>query len=197
MKIERDYVLKRLDEWYVSLIKNRYTPEVFEELKKRISGRLSKKSLEMIMESGGFEMLSVDNTIEDYREFFSFNIENLEKCLNEDIDDYPEEIASVCRESMNRTYKDFIRLVDNLREKSDDIFPGELTDQDLKDIYTKTYEGVNNIVNLMTQSFQSTLIALEKVYKKNEIDIDSYLCSKEYIKALIDETPWFYSIFFE
>ena len=182
MAIEQDYVLKRLDEWYDTLFEIKYTPQVAGELEERISKRLEgTKTLEMAIERNTLSDLS-DKYRNDAKHFFSKNVARY--------GEFPLPGFSELAQSQNK-------VIDNTRIKSDEKFPDELTDEEIKNIYLECMGGLNGLIELVQGSLRNLLVYNQRDHLLRGINKEELTYRNEMTQVLIHEIPFLYQKLFE
>ena len=189
---EQDYVLKRLDEWYFGLIRERYTQEVVDELQTRISQRVGRETLKFLIDRGMLGSFSAENVHESLEGYFSKNIEMLEHLSPSLVDKIPQEMRSTFSKDVESSHGYFRAMIQEVRKKSDEKFPEELTNQDIKEIYLKVGEGVSGITKITQR-----MLYLQKIIAlKDEAPGPNRRYYSEFLDAVIEEAPYLCQIFF-
>lgn|SRR3989344_1528819 len=122
IELEKNYVLKRLDEWYEQNFKLKFTPGLYYQFQQKIQNHLlGSKTLETAVKRDFFSDLQ-KQLFEDSQNFFSRNLRHLERSTHfSDLTHY------------------YINLVENIRRKSDEIFPEDISNSDITTIYYETF----------------------------------------------------------
>ena len=182
MEREADYVLKRLDEWYTHLFEKKYTSEVANELERRINKRLARtKTLEIALERNTFSDLH-NKWIEDSKNFFSRNI---------------VQEGESSRPTHSELAKRHYNIIELARKKSDEEFPNELIDEEIKNIYLDAMDGLKGLIELLQDGMRNFMANNRRSYLMQEIDEGELTYRNEYMQAMMDEIPLFYQKLFE
>ena len=197
MHLERDYVLKRMDEWHSGLLREKYTQEVANELIFRLHESLKgTETLEVIVKQGLSEQFSPDKFCSMTEATLS-QIDLMGSSYESILKEYPEELRESYAEDIKFYHDLFSRIVSEFRKKSDEVFPDELTNEDMKNIYLQVMGGIDGAVHIGKQLLLIANVGIEHNYKKGNMSENSCKYLHDLNNALSEELPFLYGKLFE
>jgi len=198
MEAEKDYALKRLDEWYRSLVDSRYTNTVAAGLKERLEARLEgTETLEIAKSVGMFEQFSPENYKKFVGDYFSQNLWVLEQSPDSLFQSFDEDQIEKYGELVKNMHGYMVRIIASVRKKCDEKFPDDLTDEDMKESYLSVFGGLDNAIEFGKNLIEIPLLQYEELLRSGQIDKSQYNSMKELTEALAKEIPYLYRIFFD
>ncbi|MEK6914744.1 MAG: hypothetical protein AABW83_03780 [Nanoarchaeota archaeon] len=200
MVVERDYVIGKLDEWYNRLFREKYTDKVAEEFQYRVKKKLNPDYIESVSENDNLYFISLDssrNFSEVFYLYFYCNlkaVENSNTLTSEFI--LSKKAKGLDKKVLETDHASFIKLVENLRYKSDKKFPDDITDDDLKEAHIKIFGNLKKASGLFRNIIKKYIKDLGDKYENEEIVYEQYVVLKNYLDAVGDESFWLYETFF-
>jgi len=149
--------------------------------------------LEFLVEQGSFEMLSPENFLNIFEHYFSRNLESTEHSYEALLEELPENLQGVYKEGFTLAGKYFKKILEEFRRKSDEIFPDELTNDDMKKIYLRVIGGVDGQIQLGKQMARIMNSGIEFGYREGIISENIYRMMKEFYNAFSEELPFLYN----
>jgi hypothetical protein len=160
MERSREYVLNRLDRWYADQVKRNYTPEVAQEYRDRVLGSLEhpdslSKVEEILAKQDAFDP---EVMVQYYSSFFSNFWNAAEQSfsgLELDVAAAPEGVRVEYFEPFMKVFQTLTSMVDSVRSLSNDVFPDELSDGQVRDALFKPVGGLEGYCNFSGQAIKA------------------------------------------
>ena len=83
-----------------------------------------------------------------------------------------------------------------MRRKNDEIFPDDLTYDDIKTLYLETIGGIEGSIKLTQKVSELMIFRFEQLYRSGAITENAYSMMKDFNEAVSKETPFLHKIFY-
>ena len=194
MVLERDYVLKRLDEWYSNLVKDKYTNAVAAGLKERLEARLEgTETLDILKSARMFEQFSPENYHSFVNDYFSRSLDSIESSVSLDQVIDPDGMYKNLVEGTQIYLK---KIIESVRIKSEERFPQEISDEDMREAYLSAFEGLDNAIEFGRRLTCLAALDYERLLMEEKISEDQFYLLNELTGALSEEIPYLLKTFF-